>query len=65
MYKKALIAFLFVVTHGAFAQVVNGVGTVNIFRGHDSTLWGADSNFITVNGFSSAGSCRTSDGLVE
>lgn len=32
-------------------------GTVAIARAHDSTLWGVDSNFIQVDGFSEAGTC--------
>jgi len=62
MIKRAALLILCIAAQCASAQVA--VGTVKTIRGHDSTLWGPDSNFITVDGFTSAGSCATQDGLV-
>ncbi len=46
------------------AFAIEADGTVVIARAHDSTLWGVDSNFIQVEGFSEAGTCPVYAGLV-
>jgi len=43
---------------------IEAEGTVAVARVHDSTLWGADSSFIQVEGFSAAGTCPVAAGLV-
>jgi len=46
------------------AFAIEADGTVAVARAHDSTLWGLDSNFIQVDGFSEAGTCPQYAGLV-
>ena len=64
MFKKLLCVLAYAASHIAFAQQV-AVGTINTLRAHDSTLWGTDANYIMVDGFTSAGTCPTSGGLVN
>ena len=62
MYRQLIAIFLSLLAVPAFA--IEAEGTVFVARAHDSTLWGADSNFIQVDGFSAAGTCPVADGLV-
>lgn len=62
MHRKLLPALMSLLALPAFA--IEAEGTVALARAHDSTLWGTDSNFIQVDGFSEAGTCLQHAGLV-
>lgn len=61
---RKLIPTLFGLLVALPAFAIEAEGSVVMARAHDSVPWGADSNFIQVEGFSAAGSCPVYAGLV-
>jgi hypothetical protein len=49
----------------AFATVSSATGTINTLAAQDSSAIGADKDYVLVNGFTSAGTCPTSGGLMR
>ena len=62
--KKTIIALILIASSNiASAAFFTHTGAISILRTHDSNI-GTDVDWVSVSGFTVAGSCRTSSGYV-